>query len=552
MEMKPPELDQQRYRRPPSPPMFDCSLLFNDFPLEPAPAFPPAPAILDDTESNMLDNFFSTMNSSPFDNNDFWFSFNDSTDKNLGGNYNGGTTTNEQQPMHDNTQSLLSVFEWPDETQPSFGISAPLPSPPFHGNAPMQSHSIPHTTNTTRMGGLQKQGPLSSDVLAAASMLYQNNTMPEYPQSTYQNQHHISLPSSSSMDVPRTTKRPRVEFEMPSAAASSITPPPSTNTTSPKFPSIAGSLSASDIYFQNLSAHHPSYNRNAQHDTSRVERVPLRWGSDASFSHPRYAAPPDQPSIEDRTRHMLKHLECLETTHSSVAPSRASSPTGFNNKPQSDGSIDSPTSRDMRNLSLNDKFTIAAAVDNTTSQTQQQQQQQQQQVNGRVSKRRRSTKRMMEDDETTPTQQSPKFRRTSLATSEATKTNPTNRRYSTVSKASITSGNNNTASANGTNNLASSSSSSSGSRRRSSACKVMRENLSEEQKRANHILSEQKRRDLIKNGFEDLCTLVPKLNGGGFSKSMMLVQAADWLEDLLRGNEILKRRLMAMDGHTSV
>jgi len=75
-----------------------------------------------------------------------------------------------------------------------------------------------------------------------------------------------------------------------------------------------------------------------------------------------------------------------------------------------------------------------------------------------------------------------------------------------------------------------------------------RENLSEEQKRTNHILSEQKRRNLIRQGFDDLCTLVPSLRGGGFSKSAMLTQAADWLEDIMRGNEILHSQLANMKG----
>lgn len=70
--------------------------------------------------------------------------------------------------------------------------------------------------------------------------------------------------------------------------------------------------------------------------------------------------------------------------------------------------------------------------------------------------------------------------------------------------------------------------------------KLTRENLSEQQKRSNHIQSEQRRRNLIKQGFDDLCTLVPSLRTGGHSKSGILVQAADWLEDLLKGNEELK------------
>lgn len=45
------------------------------------------------------------------------------------------------------------------------------------------------------------------------------------------------------------------------------------------------------------------------------------------------------------------------------------------------------------------------------------------------------------------------------------------------------------------------------------AAKATRENLTEEQKRENHIKSEQKRRTLIREGFEDLGELVPGLRG---------------------------------------
>jgi hypothetical protein len=77
--------------------------------------------------------------------------------------------------------------------------------------------------------------------------------------------------------------------------------------------------------------------------------------------------------------------------------------------------------------------------------------------------------------------------------------------------------------------------------------KPSRENLSEEQKRENHIRSEQKRRTLIKEGFDDLCELVPGLKGGGFSKSTMLTMAAEWLEELLKGNEALAAQLSALE-----
>ncbi|KAF5016687.1 hypothetical protein F66182_11557 [Fusarium sp. NRRL 66182] len=91
-----------------------------------------------------------------------------------------------------------------------------------------------------------------------------------------------------------------------------------------------------------------------------------------------------------------------------------------------------------------------------------------------------------------------------------------------------------------------------GKRRKSAAnnAKASRENLTEEQKRENHIKSEQKRRTLIKEGFDDLCDLVPGLRGGGFSKSTMLVMAAEWLEDLLKGNEALAAQLAGLEGRT--
>lgn len=81
------------------------------------------------------------------------------------------------------------------------------------------------------------------------------------------------------------------------------------------------------------------------------------------------------------------------------------------------------------------------------------------------------------------------------------------------------------------------------------AAKPPRENLTEDQKRENHIKSEQKRRTLIKEGFDDLNELVPDLRGGGHSKSVVLVMAADWLEDLIGGNKVLRARLQELEGN---
>lgn len=82
----------------------------------------------------------------------------------------------------------------------------------------------------------------------------------------------------------------------------------------------------------------------------------------------------------------------------------------------------------------------------------------------------------------------------------------------------------------------------------SGAAKAARENLTEDQKRENHIKSEQKRRTLIREGFEDLGELVPGLRGGGFSKSAVLTMSADWLEELILGNEALRQKLAQLQG----
>ncbi|KAF2808920.1 uncharacterized protein BDZ99DRAFT_42192 [Mytilinidion resinicola] len=79
----------------------------------------------------------------------------------------------------------------------------------------------------------------------------------------------------------------------------------------------------------------------------------------------------------------------------------------------------------------------------------------------------------------------------------------------------------------------------------SASQKAQRENLTEEQKRSNHILSEQKRRNLIKSGFEELHDLVPELRNGGLSKSNVLMEAANFLDQLIKGNEQCRRMLNA-------
>jgi hypothetical protein len=98
----------------------------------------------------------------------------------------------------------------------------------------------------------------------------------------------------------------------------------------------------------------------------------------------------------------------------------------------------------------------------------------------------------------------------------------------------------NTAKASGTGNPSS-------SRRKSSQAKPPREPLNENQKRENHIRSEQKRRGVISRGYDILYELVPALREGRTHKANALQRAADFIETLVAGNEKL-RELLAEAG----
>lgn len=82
---------------------------------------------------------------------------------------------------------------------------------------------------------------------------------------------------------------------------------------------------------------------------------------------------------------------------------------------------------------------------------------------------------------------------------------------------------------------------SSSSKKRRSESKPTRNNLSDTQKRNNHIASEQKRRDAMKTNYDELNMFVPSLRGGshGLSRSEVLQHASDWLQSLTLGNQAL-------------
>jgi len=80
--------------------------------------------------------------------------------------------------------------------------------------------------------------------------------------------------------------------------------------------------------------------------------------------------------------------------------------------------------------------------------------------------------------------------------------------------------------------LSSSSSSSSKQTPQKSSRKPYKELLTEEEKRANHIASEQKRRNTIRAGFKELTDIIPTLKNVNNSKSTILFKAVDYIKYL--------------------
>ena len=404
-----------------SNPIPDSFLSPMDTPFEQAPALPPGPSLLDDNESNMLDNFFTTMNANQFT-SDLW--------------------------MRQEHKSGGPNFDWSGELPPNFeGSTTSLSQPSF------QQHGLGKAA-----GGMMTDNPTSSDIFAAASMLYHSGVSGSELGST------LAQQAFTGQSLPINGTQQKINSHTGSTAQGSNPPPhradvPIGYHTSEMFFDVRDPIPAD------------------QHPSRKVRS--LRWGSDASFMDQGYLRPPDQPDEEQRTNDLLDHLGCFET-QSSAANTRAPSPERMVGAP--------PQGSPFRN---------SAVLDESLH----------------TRKRQRALKE--EADEY----------------SDDNDTRP----HSRKSRGSISKGRR-------------VSTDISRKARLQPGSKAARENLTEEQKRTNHILSEQKRRNLIRQGFEDLCTLVPALRGGGFSKSAMLTGAADWLEDLLRGNDILHNQLHDLKG----
>jgi hypothetical protein len=426
----------------------DHFLLPDDTPFDPAPAPPPGPALLDDTESSMLEQFFTTWDSNPFETREF---------------FNG--VEKVPGPFAFDLDELPPTFEG---STTSFGRSSQLPFPTTKGGF-----------NFLGNNGLDP----TSDLLAAASM-------------SMLGQHGTSTNSFSTNLSPHILSNHSIN-----SSPSSLS-----NNTRHLRHSDAG-LHHHEARTMTNQHIHPAYPTemffapSSSATNFSVDSPPrvLRWGSDTGFAQQGYQRPAHQSSAENITKELLDNLKCFEP-RTSATTTRAPTPV-----------------RTLEDISSNSNY----SGPNETTVTQNTQDSGARDGD-RPEPRRKKLKISMKKEED------------SDGIDEEENPRPVSK-----SKKPKTSGDGGSR----RGRLLSSDRASSSRKAKSQPAKLARENLSEEQKRTNHILSEQRRRNLIKQGFDDMCSIVPELRGGGFSKSAILLQAADWLDDMIHGNEILSKQL---------
>ncbi|KAI0020401.1 hypothetical protein F4780DRAFT_370831 [Xylariomycetidae sp. FL0641] len=233
------------------------------------------------------------------------------------------------------------------------------------------------------------------------------------------------------------------------------------------------------------------FGRRVPNNQRTLHTPELQWGSDATFSGNQAYVPPEHESSEVLERRRMAPMKALGINNSATT-TRAPSPVGPSNIPPNGV-------RDHSVVGHGHTNGVTAPV--TTPKK-------------RRKSKPKSESEIVQGSSTVPPQKSTARKR--------------------KSKEGL----------NGSTEANASAQSTTSKRRKSKSTangKTPRENLSDEQKRENHIKSEQRRRGCIKDGFDEMSEIVPNLKGGGYSKSTMLGIAGEWLENLLKGNEELAR-----------
>ncbi|KAI9830001.1 MAG: hypothetical protein M1826_005174 [Phylliscum demangeonii] len=82
----------------------------------------------------------------------------------------------------------------------------------------------------------------------------------------------------------------------------------------------------------------------------------------------------------------------------------------------------------------------------------------------------------------------------------------------------------------------------------STAANPEKARLSEQEKKSNHIASEQKRRQAIRDGFDRLTELVPGLEGQARSESVVLKKSVDFMRRTVQERARLVREIQRRGG----
>ncbi|KAI9681493.1 MAG: hypothetical protein M1817_002777 [Caeruleum heppii] len=397
------------------------------------------------------------------------------------------------------TQGMSNPFGWGEELPPTFhGTTTSLSQPPLISNGMHEVPSDGRSNHYNSSAVFHTPAP-SDDVLAAAHLL-QSGHSPFVGQT-------LASPESPIFPGPPT---PHDFVQIPRNHQPSLRRQSSHHYHHPSQMQRPSSMSSHHRASTSglVTNYYPNamYGPNGRQSSGsptimqrQSKSVDVRWGSDVSFLDHGYVAPPNQETEEDVTKDMMHNMKAL-LPHGSASNTRPPSPK--------------PTVYQHQRKASNLVRVPAGSGAVESSETEEEAQQ---------SKRRNKRKVKEEDEgEEEDGSESPgkmKRRKRVAASGKGARAKKSSAEENCARQ-----------------------------RSQSASHKAARENLTEEQKRSNHILSEQKRRNLIKQGFDDLCDLVPDLKGGGYSKSAMLVQAADWLEDMLRGNTELEAVLASLGG----
>ncbi|ELR07579.1 hypothetical protein VC83_03711 [Pseudogymnoascus destructans] len=346
----------------------------------------------------------------------------------------------------------------------------------------IQHLTFPEFRNS--LGFLPEQLSPSEDVMSAASALRNgNNNHQNNNQNNNQNTHINGHHSNAFMALASRTQHTSPPFNNHGLIKPEQPAPQQRKMSNRPEDYIRHASMSEAMYAPNPTSYAPH--------PSNKKKVEIKWGSDSGFNTGRrFVAPPNTITLDEIDESIISTLECLQP--GSNVSTRASSPRG-GKMPQggdrrlemiSEGARDDDEERPKKRKKNKGKEGVYESD-------------------------------ALEQPQSTPNTKLPRKRRPkSFGTPGSDTPNrappPVHKRLKPTTGMSL------------------------------STPKMARENLTEDQKRENHIKSEQKRRTLIKEGFEDLNELVPELRGGGFSKSAVLIMAADWLEELVGKNEGLR------------